>query len=291
MKKKIGISFIIIAFVLFGIATIDLITPGKGSILTRTNKLGLSIDDFELVPRTKKREDYSWLELDLKNNSNYDIVEVKAKYKVKDNLSKEEEKLFKEILEDEDNEGIKASDINIEIDKDTLIKKGETYEDITFLEFGSEERGSYLFNAITEEIFKLMEVQEFRVVTIAKDGQLYIATYNGRKKSWDIEEANGKANIWPEDNELTSEISRPPFDYFIIVNNAYSPGLNFKAYNITKEDYINYVKNMKTSGFSKNASKDYEKDGMYRASNSAGRNLTIIYYPTEEKLIVTISKY
>ena len=288
MKKKLGISFIVIACILFGIATIDLIMPGKGSVLSRINKLGLSIDDFELISRTEGNENYSRLKLDFKNNSKYDIVQIKATYKVKENLSKKEKELFKEILEEEDNKDINPSDINIRIDQDSLIKKGKTYKNISFLEFSDDER-SYMFGDITEDIFKLMKVKELSIAAIAEDGQVYLATYSERKKSWDIEKANGKANIWPKDHQLTSEISPPPFEYFIVVEGLYGSDLNFKAYDITKEDYVNYVKKMKTAGFSKGASKDYETSGYLTATNSNGREITIVYYPLDEKITVSIS--
>ncbi len=273
MKKIKSILFLLV---------ITILLTSCGS----TGKLdvnSLSIDDFEWNTEPSKCSGLNCYVFKIKNNSDYDIVAVDITYKVKDDVSKSDLKVYRDFMKEHDDyidEDASLNDVTLHANKSTLIEKKETFDGLK-LTVGFKEL--YWYDYPTEEQFELMEPSELELAIIYGN-KAYVAYYDFIKKDWKLDNKTVVADEW-SNTEIAKTLPKPKEKHHIVRLDK-DDEYEIYSYGITENDYKSYVEEVKNAGF------EGEGDSVsyFKGKNKDGYMIKIYFYDIEKRMSISIEK-
>lgn len=284
MNKKSVKIFLLIIMVLCVSACVK---KGEQAFSKKLKTSNLSIKDFEWETKQTRINGTECYAMTLTNKSKYDIIAVQIDYKVKENVTEEELKVYDSFIKKNENwvgtwieENSTTRDITLVGRRNILIKKGESVNKVV-LAIGIDDYKSY--DVPNEEQFNLMEPKMLQIGVVGEDNKLYIAYYDYVNKTWTLDELTKDLNVWPK-NDLANKLLEPDCEYYIVTSDEDTYDVDFTAYGSTKDSFKEYVKSVKETGFTEDA---LQHSDYYSAKDKEGNRITIDY--DSENLILEVN--
>jgi hypothetical protein len=244
----------------------------------------LSIDDFELETVPGKSDGYDCYITSLTNNSKYDVIGVSISYKVKDEVSEKELKVYDDFMKSHDgyiNEYDSSRDVTLIGTEKALIEKGEK---LTGLKVTVGFKDLCWYDYPTEEQFDLMEPKELTLGIVGNDNKIYYAYYDFTNKSWKLdEETVDNLNTW-SNTELAQTIDEPNGKYYFITEDD-DDELRFEVYGVSVDKYNEYLETLENLGFKE----EYSSKSYYEGIKDDKKEIDVYYSESDAKLSVTLT--
>lgn len=248
----------------------------------------LVIGDFDWAMEKTRINGKECYAMSLTNNSKYDVIGVQIRYKVRDDATEEQLKVFDDFMKDHEDwidEDETTKDITLIGGCNKLVKKGDTINKIV-VAIGMD--NLYWYDRPDETQFNLMEPETMEIGVIGEDNRLYIAYYDFEDEPWVLDEESKELNTWYK-NELSNKTPKPTSDYYVVTSDEDDETVSFIVYDVTKEDFKGYVETVKTAGYTVDAPENYTIS--YMAEDNDGNNISIWYYDDEARMSVKVTNY
>lgn len=222
--------------------------------------------------------------LSLYNGSPYPLLSTEINYRVRDNVTEKELRLFDDFKKDNK----KYVDQNEDNHNIILIGKSETYV----------KTGQYLrdvpvtigihsmtwYDTPDYDQFILMKPSTLSL-GLVKDDLLYHCQYDFINKAWTVDPDPEELNKWP-DTELSALLPKPSCDYYQVTTTEKDNYLAFTVFGMSKEDYKDYADSVKKAGFTK---KKKSGEHYYSAEDKDGNTVDLIYDKINDNIDVNVN--
>lgn len=221
--------------------------------------------------------------LDYTNNTSYTIIHFKLTFKEKNDLKDEEKEKFYQHLKgalyasDDDIKELKDKKISFKMESDKIVKNKKSAKNQRLYYYD----GIFYLKDVT--YIDLAEPDTASIEYIDND-KIHTVYYDYQSNEYTEEETTESAQYWTR-GIFKDKLPKPKAS---IIRKDYSDDedeFSFDAYELTLDDYYNYVDECKNMGYTVDADSD---DSSYDAKNSEGYEIEIEYDEDELKLNVSI---
>lgn len=237
-------------------------------------KDAIKIEDLDWNVKESVMDGERFVSFDYTNKSSYTILDVEMNFVQKENVTAEQLSVFDKLKSDGEWTDEEVKEIYILGYNRKCAEPGETVSDSPCVI-----NGTY---TVVENMaqYQLMEPDMVSIAFIGKDGKGYTTYYDFKTQSYG-ESSDGALDLhkWSE-SKISSLL--PKADYTAVnVSTDDEDRFFFYAYGVSKEEFENYVNEVKAKGFTK---VDYEGNNSYRATNADGIEADINYNAVEETM-------
>lgn len=243
----------------------------------------LDIKDFVWNVGQGKKNGKDVYVFNLTNNSKYDLLGVDIKYKTKSGLTPEQLSVFDGFMSKHASyikEGQTTADVNLQGKDEAYVpSKGAVENVLVALGIGD---SSWRESPTTQQ-FDLMEPSELQLAVV--DGDiLYFAYYDFTSQTWKIDSKTVELNKWP-----SSEIGKiiPKIEGHVFRSMSYDSigTIDIDVYNVTTEEYNEYVSKLKSNGFTEEIKEnDYSSSLTWEAKDKDGNSVKLDYKKEKKQL-------
>lgn len=220
---------------------------------------------------------------DYTNNTSFTVTHFELTFKEKDNLKNEEKEKYYQHLKDtldasdDDIKELKKEKISFRMESDRVVKNKESAKNQRVYYY------SGIFYLKDATYIDLTEPDTASIEYIDND-KIHTVYYDYQSKEYTEEEITESTQYWTR-GIFKDKLPKPKAS---IIRKDYSDDedeFSFDAYELTLDDYYNYVDECKNMGYTVDVDSD---DSSYDAKNSEGYEIEIEYDEDELKLNVSI---
>lgn len=211
------------------------------------------------------------------NGTNVTIVAVSLNYRQKSDVTDDQRQAaFADLrqavtmIEDSDYEELKTEPLKCT--SNLIVKPGATGENGECTIGGWKAIGDFT---------SLMEPDTMSVAYLKGASKIGKATYDFVNKKTTLDKAESKANQWGDD-ELTKTLPTP--ESTIIGGSVSDTSVGYSVYGTTHDQFAAYVEQCKQKGFTV----DGEGDNYASMKGSNGSDLSVNYFPNDEKMTINL---
>ncbi|PLS29299.1 hypothetical protein Uis4E_0600 [Bifidobacterium parmae] len=212
------------------------------------------------------------------NGTDVTIVAVELAYRQKSDVTDEQRQAaFADLrqavtmIEDSDYEELKTEPLKCT--SSLVVKPGATSENGECTIGGWKAIGDFT---------SIMEPDTMSVAYLKGTDKIGKATYDFVNKKTTLDKAERKANQWGDD-ELTKTLPTP--ESTIIGGSVSDTSVGYSVYGTTHDQFAAYVEQCKKKGFTA----DGEGDNYASMKGSDGSDLSVHYFPNDEKMTINLS--
>lgn len=235
------------------------------------NSNPVHIENIDYKIKESEVEGQKGLVLSYTNHTKYTMTDVEIVYKQKEGLKQSDLSLFDEfkktdLITDQD-----LKNITMSVRNKKFVKEGETVE------------GSLMTINMSHQIVtnkKLLDVMEpvFAIMTyIGHDQKMHVTTYDFASKEHHYSKGRQELFSWSS-SKMASRLPKPQMD---VVESGLDNQIRytFGAFGVSRQDVDQYIKACQEKGFTQML---YRDQYSFRASNSEGAEVCLIYNETDE---------
>ena len=235
-------------------------------------KDALKIEDIDWNIVESTLDGQSIVSFNYKNKTKYTILDVEMKFVQKEGTTKIDRSVFDDLKKSDYWTDEKISEIYIMGYNRKCAKPGESVGDSP-----CNINGTYTLVSDIDQ-FDVMEPDSVEIAFIGKDGLCYTVYYDYKSQTFSESTLGGK-NIheWSE-SELSKKLPKEKFTAVVVTTDK-DDCFSFKAYDISRNDFENYIESLKNNGFD-----IIKNDGSnsFNAKDSDGAEVSFNYVPLEE---------
>lgn len=255
---------------------------GKGSLNDAANfspKDAFKIEDIDWEVTQSIHDGERIASLNYTNNSDFTIMEMTIKYKLKlnDENDKTISEITKQLINDYELEEDELFYLEVKGTNSKFADPGETVKDAPCYING-------FYDIKNMKVLEILEPDMMTITFIGPDDKGYQVYYDFTSSEFS-ESSMGGINIHEKtENKLFKALPEKEFRA-LRISSEDDDYLNLLAFGVEKKDFDEYVSLLKEAGFTK---ENYSYDGVYDASNSNNQSVRISYDQSDEQMYISI---
>lgn len=221
--------------------------------------------------------------IDYTNNTSFTITHFELSFKEKDSLKEEDkDKYYKDLkdslyADDNDIKELKKEKISFRMESDKVIKNKETAKNQRVYYY------SGIFYLKDSTYIKLTE-PDTATIEYIDNNEIHTVYYDYQSKEYTEEESTESSKYWTR-GIFKDKLPKPKSSIIIKDDLDDDEEFCFNAYDLTLDDYYNYIDECKNMGYTIDTDSD---DTYYDAKNSEGYEIDVEYDEDDHKLSVSI---
>lgn len=241
-------------------------------------KEAINIEEIEWSAQEALMNGQKYLALTYTNNSAYTIMELEMKFTQKEPLTEEQKLLFPDLQEHLAYWDEEFSELYITGRNFKMADPGETVGDKALFLNGT---GIEVEN---KEQFALVEPDMMSILFLGPDGKAYELYYDFKAQIYG-ESSEGGLNVQQTSNNPLAALL-PEWEFRVTwIDYDDEKEFELEAYGILRDEFERYVEAVKSLGFVLNS---VEESNGYRANNSDGICITVVYSAMDEFMEISV---